>query len=636
MAAFLARRALALFAALALLGSVTTFARADDSPTPKGGTETPAAPPAAGGPATKPALAGPDAATREGVLKAIDSLREEVSEIRGLAWKKRVEADVLTRDQLREQMEEMMKEDLDPKDYDRAVKLLRRIGLLRADQDPLEIEKGFLSAGVAGFYNPKTKKLYVIDGLSVDAQRPTIFHELVHALEDQYIDLEKWQKDLEKDGDRLFAFKCCIEGSAEHARALYEARHPDVARLARKEQMAKQGDLLKLIQEAPGVLVLPTLLHYQIGPALVGRIVHDQYVAGIARAYGDFPCSQEQCLHPGKYCCQNRDLPRRFTWPKDLATSIGDGWTGLDVDTFGELDVTLWLDRWLGANDGHLDKKLLATGRFWSEAASKAAEGWDGAWFQVIQQKDEAKAFALASAWDSEKDAVEAAEAFEKALSIQYGSTWKKLPSPGDGKATTVDFTDSFGRGRIERRGDEVRILDGVPEAAFEKAWAALSGAPFERDPKDTWTPADSDLLSVAAWKNDAGIGWTPPGKDWAVAEGATPTKASFTHGDFALKATVVAAGFQKAALAQLGAIQSEHPEFRFDPTKMEELKVGGKDAGRLEFELGKGDARHSHVLYIVPLGESTLMLETDAPTASWPAASKDLATAISGFVTND
>ena len=80
----------------------------------------------------------------------------------------------------------------------------RRLGLLAADEDPIAMTlEAFLEQGIAGYYDPKTKRhFYVIDGLSGEGQRPTILHELVHALEDQYFDLEKQVEPLEKDGDR--------------------------------------------------------------------------------------------------------------------------------------------------------------------------------------------------------------------------------------------------------------------------------------------------------------------------------------------------------------------------------------------------------------------------------------------------
>src|SRR5262249_53936354 len=150
-------------------------------------------------------------------------------------WKTKVEADLITRAQLRKRLEVLMKEDFDEKKYARDLKALKRLGLLAEGQDPLEMAKSYLGEGIMAYYDPKTKKLYMVDGVSPNAQRPVILHELIHALEDQYVDLQKLQDAVKDDSDRSFATVCVIEGSAETARALYEQAHPGYAKLYREE-----------------------------------------------------------------------------------------------------------------------------------------------------------------------------------------------------------------------------------------------------------------------------------------------------------------------------------------------------------------------------------------------------------------
>ena len=198
-----------------------------------------------------PAGAGPDVKTRSEVVRVVEELRTEAAKIRRLAWKHDVPADLLTRDQLKKELEAMILEDFKPDEYARDKKILQRLGLITADEDPLEMTKRFLEQGIAGFYNPKTKRLYIIDGLSVEAQRPTMLHELIHALEDQYIDLETRQKAVEKDSDALFALKCTIEGSAERARKIYEKANPEIAKLSQREQ-ARSPEHGGADQDAPG------------------------------------------------------------------------------------------------------------------------------------------------------------------------------------------------------------------------------------------------------------------------------------------------------------------------------------------------------------------------------------------------
>lgn len=592
-------------------------------------------------PKDAPAADGPDEAQRAKVKQIVAELRDEASKIRGLAWKHDVPADLLTRAQLRVKLEEMIKEELKPDEYARDLKILRRMGLLAADEDPIEIQKKFLEKGVAGFYNPKTKRLYIIDGLTGDGQRPTILHELVHALEDQYIDLEKTQKAVEEDSDRMFAVKCAIEGSAETARLLYEKDHPEIAALSRKEQRTGQSmaDLQATLRTTPAFLVLPTLMHYQTGPALVQRYVGKDYQAGIARLYaGDYPPSQEACLHPRKFVTEHRDLPRKITWSEGVATAAGEGWKGLKATTVGQLDFALWMDRWLGGSGGRLNVDAMATGRMWSKQAGVACEGWDGMMIQVVEKDGTPTMLAVASAWDSPTDASEAAQAILAGLRKQHGDGFRLgavASTPSDAGATeTTTFTTPFGAGRLSQRAEYVWVIDGAPQDRLDAVWAALEATKVERDPKDTWTPdTEGDPLAGSTWQ-ERGIGWMAPKGFEAGPEG---TPGTFVKGDLKLKASVIGAPAQMAVMTLVGAIRAKYPKSTFDVAKLQEsiveTKVGGKDGARIDFDDPSADGPVAHQLFIVPVSDkATLVVHAEGPKDGWAAAERDLADALEAF----
>ena len=187
-------------------------------------------------PAAAPAADGPSDQERDEVKAMVAELRSEASRIRNLEWKFDVEADLLSRDQLRANMVEMVKEELKPEELERDTRILRRVGLLADDEDPLKLALDMMQEMVGGYYNPKTKKLYLIQGLVGEGQRPVVLHELIHALEDQYIDLEKRMKEHEDDSDRTFAVQCIGEGSAEHARVMFQNAHPGLTEAYMKAQ----------------------------------------------------------------------------------------------------------------------------------------------------------------------------------------------------------------------------------------------------------------------------------------------------------------------------------------------------------------------------------------------------------------
>ena len=70
--------------------------------------------------------------------------------------------------------------------------------------DTMSVRKLFvdlLTEQILGYYDPKTKVLYVVNGAPEEYVGITIMHELVHALQDQYMDLDSLQR-LTGDDDR--------------------------------------------------------------------------------------------------------------------------------------------------------------------------------------------------------------------------------------------------------------------------------------------------------------------------------------------------------------------------------------------------------------------------------------------------
>ena len=56
-----------------------------------------------------------------------------------------------------------------------------------------------LKEEVAGYYDPKTKTVNLLDWVPIEEQEPVMAHELTHALQDQDINLQKWMKKGDKD-----------------------------------------------------------------------------------------------------------------------------------------------------------------------------------------------------------------------------------------------------------------------------------------------------------------------------------------------------------------------------------------------------------------------------------------------------
>ncbi len=503
------RRTLSLLLALALLLGLPLGARADDPP------DAPSAPPA-GATSTSPVpetagSEGPSEAERAGVKKMVDELRDEASRIRGLAWKRTVPADLLTRAQFRAKAEQMMEEEETPEDLQRDTRILRRMGLLAADEDPVALQLEMLEGMVAGYYNPKEKALYIVEGMTGDGQRPVILHELIHALEDQYVDLDARTERWKDDPDRLFAEQCLGEGSAEHARVMYQDTHPAIAAayMQRQSDPAMAREQLRILRKVPAYMIVGTMLHYDVGPRLVAQVVGDDYPGGMAKLWDDGPVSEEEYLHPERWCTENKDYPETVVWGGDLATAAGEGWKKIQEASDGELDLTLYLDYFLGGTHGRLSLPLLMRGRYCCDRALAAGEGWDAGRALYLENGGRL-AWIQTYAFDTVEDAGEASDAILDALRARDGDAFRATPA---GAATTgdrvTDYTGAYGAGRLATRGAALFLVDGLDATTLDRVWSVLEKTRFEKDPRDRWDPSDrpDPLAQVSLANRSQGVG---------------------------------------------------------------------------------------------------------------------------------
>jgi hypothetical protein len=451
------------------------------------------------------------AAGEQAVLDGlIRELRIEAEEIRGLSWKHDVPGAVIAPKDIPAAFDEELNALLSPEAQDLVTKVARRTGLLRADQDIWELQKAMMVGMVGGFYSPRAKKLYVVEGYSGDAARPVILHELVHALEDQHYDLDAVSMPLLKNLDRTFAVGCLVEGSAEHARVTYQARHKDITALfleASRDPAAAQRQM-QVLSRVPAWMILPMMMQYQTGPAFVAQALgayqkqngaEDKgstvaYAQVMGRLWQDPPISSEQVLHPERWFGAKRDYPRAAVWAADLAETLGRGWEVVHEQQMGELDLALYLEHHLGGRKGLLNPTNMLYPVPAGERARTAAAGWDAGSMVFLEKPGAPMAMIQAWAFDTEKDAKEAADALLDALKQAHGEDWAaeswQAASPALGAplaSRTLSYTGTYGPGRMVQRGPQILIADGIPAARMDTVWRWLLQTRFLKDERDTW-----------------------------------------------------------------------------------------------------------------------------------------------------
>jgi hypothetical protein len=603
---------------------------------------------------TLPGRAEEDAAQVkvDAVLRAVDEIEDEVARIRGLPWKRRVEAEVLTRAQLKEKLEEWFRDDVDFEALERDVRSLRRFGMLREDEDLLGLVKSFFGEGILAYYDTETRKIYVVLGPPLDALRPTICHELVHALEDQYVDIDGVKEGVEDDSDRSFALACVVEGSAERGRALWEIAHPELARRARAADSPSADGMKEILKTVPAFVILPTSFNYQRGITFVTRATGHDYPGGMARLYEDPPTTQEQILHPGRYGRLGdrsaRDLPRRIVWDAEaIASAAGRGWAAIDDERSGELDTALWWDYFLGACKGRLDPELLKRGKWCAEAARVAAEGWDGDRTMFLRKEGMPLAIVSASAWDRPLDAREAGAATLATLRARYGDRFATTGwayagqtrpdgTYADDVLRTADYVADGQKGRLQVRGDVLFWLEAVPGESFERVFEALTRAWFERDRADRWAPERQiDPLEGTTWRaTDGQVGWRAPGPEW-VLESAGSARMTARKGAVTMDLSLHGQDVASALPAGLRA------RIRNGQVEPENTSVHGRLAARMAYDGGAAvDGRTTrNVILLVELPWERVLLFWARATVGaegGPDPDVEIEQAIDGIVVPD
>ena len=87
------------------------------------------------------------------------------------------------------------------------------LGMVPDTMNLLALLQKLLEEQIVGYYDPATKVLYVVDGAAPVLLRQTVSHELVHALQDQYVKIDSVQAQVD-NADRQSAAQSVLEGQA--------------------------------------------------------------------------------------------------------------------------------------------------------------------------------------------------------------------------------------------------------------------------------------------------------------------------------------------------------------------------------------------------------------------------------------
>ena len=334
----------------------------------------------------------------------------------------------------------------------------RVLGLAPDTLDLGALLQRLLEEQIVGYYDPATKVLYVVDGAPKALLTQTVTHELVHALQDQYIRIDSIQA-LTDNADRQGSAQAILEGQAVFTQLLADPNAGPMLKMPggwdRIRDMVRDGQgSMPVFASAPRAVREGLLFPYLGGADFVRRFTEKRPINELLT---DLPVSTKQILNDNAYFTATpaeRDVPRTITLP---APTVG---TVLYTNTFGEFEARLVLVQ-------HLKDEVLAR---------RAAGGMDGDQYAVIRTV-QGDAVVWATVWDTPVDAADFLDLMTDASRRRYEMARQAFPEG----ATTRRLDIPAGKGRSARTVTlALEQRDGQPVVLFMDTPAASGGSLFD------------------------------------------------------------------------------------------------------------------------------------------------------------
>jgi hypothetical protein len=417
----------------------------------------------------------------EELFHSVDEILLFDSKHSGLPMKKEVKKRLTSRDEVVAYLTKHMKDE-DVKRLQRSELVLKKFGLLPRDFDLEKLMVSLLREQIAGYYDPKTKTVNLLDWVPVDQQEPVMAHELTHALQDQTINLNRWMKKGDKDlgeirkdptpqdieNDEIDdSREAVVEGQAEAMMLEYELAplgksivdSPELVETMEAE-MADGSDDSTVFKDAPIFLRESLTFPYSYGLNFIVKLMQK---GGKQRAFADVlanpPHTTRQIMQPDTYLSGEKIEPM----PVALFKRDFKDYSKFDIGAMGEFDVAVLVEQYAG-------KKL----------ADQLAPEWRGGYYYAAKPKNNPAAplgLFYASRWSSDGHAAEFAEIYAQSLAQRYKqaeqvkaglsdqSAMQSSQSSDNGLHRRREWKTEEGTVVIEENGNTVLVSESLDPA---------------------------------------------------------------------------------------------------------------------------------------------------------------------------
>ena len=410
----------------------------------------------------------------------VDELIKFSSQESGLAIQSEVKRKITSRTEVEAYLRGKFDEDEGAKRMQRDEIVLKKFGLLDRDFDLRPFLLALLTEQVEAFYDSKTKMVNMLDWVDVEEQKPVLAHELTHALQDQRVNLDKWDDqtpddvslNASGDADHLAkdeldtARDAVVEGQATAVMMDYIlkplgkslVKDPEVME-ALKQQMSSTSDS-PVLARAPLLLSESLLFPYREGLSFEQDVWMDQgQGAAFAGALDRPPTSSWEILNPREY--ERKSTPAIPLLP-NIHPLVDKLYKPYDIGQVGQLDIHILAGIFGG-----------------EQAASDLTPAWNGGIYWAGQRRSAATAeeqnstnslalFYL-SVWRNQASAQAFAKLYAKRLGHKYSGLKPDLAAEQAGAAslaaneTEQVFTTNEGPVVITTRGKLVFTSESFP-----------------------------------------------------------------------------------------------------------------------------------------------------------------------------
>jgi hypothetical protein len=368
----------------------------------------------------------------EELFHSVDEILDFDSKQTGLPIKRNVKRKLTSRDEVVSYLTKHLNDE-DTQRIRRSELVLKKFGLLPRDFDLETFLVALMREEVAGYYDPKTKTVNLLDWLPMEEQEPVMAHELTHALQDQSVNLQKWMKRGDKDlaeirkdptpddieNDEMDdAREAVVEGQAQAIMFQYAIAPTgksivDAPALvdAMEEETLTGTPSTKVFNSAPIFMKESMTFPYSYGMEFVVKVIKQ---AGKEKAFAGVlqnpPHTTRQIMQPEKYLSGERIEPMPVP---DFKRDFKD-YQKFDIGAMGEFDVALLIEQYV---DRPTSKK------FYPE--------WRGGYYYAAHPKSDLKGplgLLYVSRWSSADKAAEFAAIYADSINERY----KKVSSSDD------------------------------------------------------------------------------------------------------------------------------------------------------------------------------------------------------------